>query len=70
MEAKASDNIKNEEGGGGRWGLGKRVGGSKRGNGGLMGDGYEDDDMDVDDEDLEDEKRGKKRGFGALSFGK
>jgi COP9 signalosome complex subunit 7 len=75
MEGKTLDNVKNEEGGG-RWGLGKRLGGggAKR-NGGMglgMGDAFDDDDMDVDDEDLEveEKKRGTKRGFGTLSFGK
>jgi len=68
VEGKASDKI---EDGGGRWGLGKR-GGGKRGNGGIGGDGFEDDEsMDVDeDEEESGEKRGKKRGFGTLSFGK
>jgi COP9 signalosome complex subunit 7 len=67
-------------------GFGKRGGGrGKRGQGAANGGGElgghgggagEDDDMDVDDEDAEaedegdDVKRGKKRGFGSLSFGK
>lgn len=74
VDGKASDKIQNEDAGG-RWGLGKRVGGAggKRANGSMLGgDGFEDDDgMDVDEDDEDGgEKRGKKRGFGTLSFGK
>jgi COP9 signalosome complex subunit 7 len=70
IDTKASDKVQNEGAGG--WGLGKRgSGGGKRANGfdKVVAD-LEDDDMDVDDEDAEDEKRGKKRGFGSLGFGK
>jgi COP9 signalosome complex subunit 7 len=65
VDGKVSDKTQNEDGG--RWGLGKRVGGggsNKRGNGGMLGgDGFEDDDgMDVDEDDEDGgEKRGKKR---------
>jgi COP9 signalosome complex subunit 7 len=53
----------------GKWGLGRKLGSggsSKRGSGGT-----DVDDMDVDDDDEDGgEKRGKKRGFGTLGFGK
>ena len=76
LESKVSEGAKTEDAG--RFGLGKRGAGKRMGNGsggsggggGLTGDGWEEDDMDVDYEDIEDEKRGKKRGFGSLSFGK
>jgi COP9 signalosome complex subunit 7 len=59
--------------GGSRWAqLGKRGGGANKRGGNGSGEQWEEGDgMDVDDEDEDGgEKRGKKRGFGTLSFGK